>query len=1751
MADERNPKDGAQDLDDLTVLQRTDNANLDAEEQEKQGSGDDAGEDMQGFGTLHTGSQRTQDEVNNAIGAGAGQQSGAAAGAEDSESDGTDTGPSGNRNSSDARTGGQQGVSGDTGSDDNQNSNAEGQNGLGAEGNREDAGASSGNEQGFSGAQRTPDEPDEEQATGADQSTSGGSQSGGGTEEEFLQTAEAQVGPQAGNDEFSLGEDSVATFSVHELLANDADGNNDILVVTAVGDAAHGIVSWDPETGQVTYTPDDDYNGPDSFTYTVSDGNGGFSTATVNLTIDPENDNPVTVDDVFAGSEDNVMTFSAADLLANDSDVDLDNLSVDSFTQPANGTLTFEDGVFTFTPNENWNGETSFDYTIVDGQGGSATGSVSLDVAAVNDGPVAVDDVFAGSEDNVLTFSAADLLENDSDVDLDSLSVDSFTQPANGTLTFEDGVFTFTPNENWNGETSFDYTIVDGQGGSATGSTTLEIAAVNDGPVAVDDVFAGSEDNVLTFSTADLLENDSDVDLDSLSVDSFTQPANGTLTFEDGVFTFTPNENWNGETSFDYTIVDGQGGSATGSTTLEIAAVNDGPEASADSAETGYREAVTIDVLDNDSDLDGDSLSISAVNGLSNGTVQVVDGKIVYTPNDEFSGQETFSYTVTDGNGGSETATVTVDVAAGTVFSDEGDTVNFNEVSAEDYQDGQQYASGDGDDVVTLAGAAGQAEHGFDGGEQFSAGAGNDTVTGGDGADNIDGGVGNDVITGGAGGDTLAGGEGDDNLTGGADDDVIQGGEGSGDTANFSGNRADYTVISNEDGSYTIIDNVAGRDGTDQVWGVENFSFADGPIAADDLIPEEMFTENNDTVNLANADPDYGTTESYDALDGDDTVTGGDQNDVISGGAGNDNLDGGAGNDTLRGDDNGNTLVVRLGGESYNGDPHYRIVVDGETLAEGDVTWSRDTVAEGSYPDLSQAEYRDITVTLPEGTDPSTIQIMFTNDAYKRNVGDRNLIVDRIVYNGEVIEAETAGNYRDGGRERMPWGGTMAFDVSGKGNAAEAGNDTLSGGAGDDTLLGGGGDDVLNGGAGSDTIVGGAGSDTFVLSGNYEDYTITENEDGSFTVTDTVDGRDGSDTISGVENFQFSDVTYTSEQLVELAGLHIVGDNNANDLNGGAGGDTIEGLRGHDEIHGGAGDDTIDGDHNNDTLYGGEGNDIIDGGNDNDTLFGGEGDDHLRGGHGTDTLNGGVGNDTFYMEGRSDYDANDVLNGGDGTDTVKALNDGDMTFSNFTADNSIEVVDGGNTESRIRGDNNDNILDFSNTTFTNIGEIDGERGDDTITGTAGDDSIDGGDNDDILFGGAGSDNLYGGAHDDTLYGGDGADTLRGGHGTDTLDGGDGDDVFLMEGRSDRDAGDVLYGGAGTDTVRAENDGDMTFRNFTADNSIEVVDGGNSASRILGDNNANTLDFSNATLNNIREIDGGRGSDTITGSSGDDSIDGGDQSDTVYGGAGNDSIDGGAHDDTLYGGDGNDIMRGGHGTDTLIGGDGDDTFVMEGRSDRDADDVLEGGAGTDTVMAGNDGDLYFNDFSADNSIEVVDGGNSASQIRGDSSSNTLDFSETQLNNISRIDAGQGDDTVIGSAGDDSIYGGNHDDLLMGGAGNDSIDGGAHDDTLDGGAGDDILAGGHGNDLFIFRLGEGNDQISGGDGWTDTVRVEGAEGAPGEAESGWTLHLDEGEILEQGVDEDGKEYIRLTEDASGHFETTEGESVEFTGVERFEW
>ena len=138
------------------------------------------------------------------------------------------------------------------------------------------------------------------------------------------------------------------------------------------------------------------------------------------------------------------------------------------------------------------------------------------------------------------------------------------------------------------------------------------------------------------------------------------------------------------------------------------------------------------------------------------------------------------------------------------------------------------------------------------------------------------------------------------------------------------------------------------------------------------------------------------------------------------------------------------TLSVRLGGEAYKGDPRYEIVVDGEVVASGTVDWARETTTDGAYGGAGggdvhddEVEWRDIEVpiTIPHGG-VGEVEVRFPNDAYKRGVGDRNLIVDRISIGDHVIEAESEHVEYDGnrhgseGRERMAWRGSLKFDTS-------------------------------------------------------------------------------------------------------------------------------------------------------------------------------------------------------------------------------------------------------------------------------------------------------------------------------------------------------------------------------------------------------------------------------------------------------------------------------------------------------------------------------------------------------------------------------------------------------------------------------------------------------------------------------------------------------------------------------------------------
>ncbi|MCC6075585.1 Ig-like domain-containing protein, partial [Pseudomonas sp. GCM10022188] len=441
-----------------------------------------------------------------------------------------------------------------------------------------------------------------------------------------------------------------------QLVASDVDG--DALTFAKAGDPANGSVMVNTD-GSWTYVPNADFHGNDSFTVTVSDGQGGSKTVTVAITVTPVNDAPVALDDNLATSEDTSVTYTAAQLLGNDSDVDGDSLVIASVTSGAGGSAVLNaDGTVTFTPNANFNGVADFTYTVSDGTLTSNTATVRVSVTPTNDAPVAVDAAATTPEDTPVSGQLTA-----TDVDGDALTFVKASDPANGSVTVNaDGSWTYVPNANFHGNDSFTVTVSDGQGGSKTVTVAITVTPVNDAPVALDDNLATSEDTSVTYTAAQLLGNDSDVDGDSLVIASVTSGAGGSAVLNaDGTVTFTPNANFNGIADFTYTVSDGTLTSNTATVRVSVTPTNDAPVA-VDAAAT-TPEDIPVSGQLTATDLDGDALTFAKAGDPANGSVTVnTDGSWTYTPNANFHGSDSFTVTVSDGQGGSKTVTVAVTV---------------------------------------------------------------------------------------------------------------------------------------------------------------------------------------------------------------------------------------------------------------------------------------------------------------------------------------------------------------------------------------------------------------------------------------------------------------------------------------------------------------------------------------------------------------------------------------------------------------------------------------------------------------------------------------------------------------------------------------------------------------------------------------------------------------------------------------------------------------------------------------------------------------------------------------------------------------------------------------------------------------------------------------------------------------------------------------------------------------------------------
>lgn len=475
--------------------------------------------------------------------------------------------------------------------------------------------------------------------------------------------------PVAAADAFTFAEDNVALFSRAVLTANDIDVDGDLLTITQVSGAVGGTVALTPG-GDVRFTPHADYNGPGGFSYTVTDGHGEASTASVTLDITPVNDAPRANTMIYAGTEEVPLLVDPMQILTDASayDVDGDGFSFTGFTGAGGGTLDdLGDGTFVFTPNDNFFGPAVLTYTMTDEHGAVATGHTILDIANVQDIPVAAPDHFTIQEDQNAVFSGAALTGNDVDMDGDALTVVAVSNVQGGTAYASGGQVYFNPHADYNGAGGFDYLVSDGHGGTDSAHVSIAILPVNDAPRVTPDFLTPLyEDQPGVIATSALVGNDYDPEGDFLSVSNVWGAIGGTASLGGGAIYFTPNADYFGTAGFSYQVADGQGGYTTSSASFQILNINDMPTAQNETITAQEDQILNISqslLTQNDRDPDNDPLSIDQVGNATHGQVALNGGTITFTPDHDYSGTASFDYRISDGQGGYDIATATVNIA--------------------------------------------------------------------------------------------------------------------------------------------------------------------------------------------------------------------------------------------------------------------------------------------------------------------------------------------------------------------------------------------------------------------------------------------------------------------------------------------------------------------------------------------------------------------------------------------------------------------------------------------------------------------------------------------------------------------------------------------------------------------------------------------------------------------------------------------------------------------------------------------------------------------------------------------------------------------------------------------------------------------------------------------------------------------------------------------------------------------------------
>ena len=1090
------------------------------------------------------------------------------------------------------------------------------------------------------------------------------------------------------------------------------------------------------------------------------------------------------------------------------------------------------------------------------------------------------------------------------------------------------------------------------------------------------------------------------------------------------------------------------------------------------------------------------------------------DGSVTYDPTssaalDELAEGETledsFTYTVSDGNGGTDTATVTLTVSgvddppiltgvtsAQSGFTDEAFSyqlpadlfTDHDEGGAITYDvtlsDGSPLPSFMSYDALTrtVSFAANAPQAGDIGlytlmvtatepdgqsntttftltildGDLIEGTSGNDNLTGTIQGDLIRGLAGNDTLYGLTGADVLDGGDDDDRLYGDAGDDVLIGGSGN-----------DY--LYGEEGD----DNLYGGDGNDYLNQQQGGGLMDGGAGNDYLYASTYYTPTPGSETLLGGD-------------GDDYLyyVGYRSNDLVDAGAGNDRVMIYANGGYSAGDAQTSSVTLGSGAdilEIYryaNVQSYNRISVTDFNVSEDTILFD-DFLAQqlSGWDGASNPFGSGFMRLVDDGLGNSVLEVDLN--------GGGDSYVSFLTFEGVSASSFTANNFDS------PWppnGSAPAGQVI----TGTANPETLNGGIGGDTILGLAGNDVLNGAAGNDSL----------------------------------DGGDNDD--------------------------RLYGDAGDDVLIGGSGNDYLYGEEGDDNLYGGDGNDYLNQQQGGGLMDGGAGNDYLYASTyytptpGSETLLGGDGDDYLYyvGYRSNDLVDAGAGNDRVMIYANGGYSAGDAQTSsvtlGSGADILEIyryanvqsynrisvtdfnVSEDTILFDDFLAQNLsgwdgasnpfgsgfMRLVDDGlgNSVLEVDLDGGDNsyrsivtfeglaAASFTASNFDSPWPPDGSAPvGQTIIGTAASESLQGTIGGDTITGLDGNDNLYGAAGNDSLDGGTGRDQLNGEAGDDTLFGGDGDDnLYGQEGNDD------LYGGAGNDGLQQQQ-------------GIGRLDGGEGNDRLYASTYSAAAGASETLI-------------------------GGDGNDTIYsvGSNSSDIVDAGAGDDYVY-----LTHNGGYNPSTAVAssvtlGSGADTLVIASNSYiyefnqttltdfNVAEDVILFNDFLTQRLTGWDGAsnpfgsgfLRLQDDGLGNTVMQVDANGGGETYRSylifegltsddlSASNFLIDIPTAQgyapdgsgVNGSTILGTAAGD-ALNGSIGDDNLQGLAGNDTLSGGNGNDTLLGGADDDEITGSFGDDFMEGGTGADSFVFGLGEGDDVIQDFDVGTDVLTLIGGQ------------------------------------------------------------